>query len=84
MYQCTAMRLGVPLRLLILMESMMIEARVYVRNAWGYSDPFIKMGEQGPRCGAVQGSEDGPQNYCMLSDVYNTVWERKPMECGWW
>ena len=39
----------------------------------------MKMGEGGPRCGAVQGSEDGPQNYDMLTDVFNTHWEKKPM-----
>ena len=37
------------------------------------------MGEEGPRCGAVQGSEDGPQNYDMLTDVFNSHWEKKPM-----
>ena len=79
MYQCTAMRMGLPIKLLVLMETMMITARVYVRNGWGYAEPFVKMGEGGPRCGAVQGSEDGPQNYDMLTDVFNTRWEKKPM-----
>ena len=79
MYQCTAMRLGLPLKLLVLMEVMMISARVYVRKGWGYAEPFVKMGEEGPRCGAVQGSEDGPQNYDMLTDVFNSHCEKKPM-----
>ena len=27
----------------------------------------------------MQGSEDGPQNYDMLTDVFNSHWEKKPM-----
>ena len=79
MYQCTAMRLALPMRLLKVMEQMMIVAEVHVRNGWGYAAPFVKMGEGGPRCGAVQGSEDGPDQYDMLTDVFNSHWEAKPM-----